>query len=48
MRVLGTRKCTPIIYLAIAAVFMLSSLVVGWVLAVWMLGMLTDATEGRK
>lgn len=35
-------------YLGIAAAFVLSSLAVCWVLAVWLLGMLTDATEGRK
>ena len=36
------------IYVAIVLVFMLSSLGVGCVMAVWLLGMLTDATEGRK
>ena len=36
------------IYLAIAVGVMLSSLMVTWALAVWLLGMLTDATEGRR
>lgn len=36
------------LYLAIAIAFMLSGLVACGVVAVWLLGMLTDATEGRK